>query len=111
MVRKYKYHYSCIKKNSRQQTYLERHQAFEKDEDAFFTERDYAETISVRLGKEIHSDNFGFIPKIIMEGSTCTFQNKETKEIETNFFTHFSDDAKQHASTSFVNMRQQLITM
>ena len=111
MLEKYQYHYAHMKILSRQQTNLERREAFENDKDSIFTERDYAEAISVRLGGEIQPDNFGFIPKIIMEGSTCMFHNPLTNQIETNFFTHFSDDAKQHASTSYQNMTEKLKTL
>ena len=107
MMKKYKYHYPHMKILSRHQTLKERKEAFLGDINAIFSERDYAEAVSLRFNKEIHGDNFGYTPSLVMEGSTLTYHNTGG-EPETHFYTYFSDDAKQHSSTTYENMHCML---
>jgi hypothetical protein len=94
-----------------QQAVAERLKAVLQDPDVIQMQRDYAEAFNMVLNGEMHADHFGWIAKIYLESGTFKFHNHETGEIEEHYSAHFSDDAKQHASTSFENMKKQLELM
>ena len=108
---KYKFHYPHMKILSAQQCVSQQKIAFRNDNNSLFTSRDYAEAFNVILNGEIQNDHFGWVPKIYLESSTAKFHNKESDATEQNYLAHFSDDTKQHASTSRQNMKEEFLTM
>ena len=111
MLEIYKYHYPHMKILSCQQAVAERLKTVLQDPDVIQIQRDYAEAFDMVLNGEIHADHFGWIAKIYLESGTFKFHNHETGEIEKHYSAHFSDDVKQHASTSFENMKKHLELM
>ena len=94
-----------------QQAVAERLKAVLQDPDAIQMQRDYAETFNMVFNDEIHADRIGWIAKIYLESGIFKFHNAEPGEIEEHYLAHFLDDVKQHAFTSFENMKKQLELM
>ena len=120
-LREYQFHHPHMKILSNDQAIRERKEAFFNDVNALLTAEDYAEAIKCGFNLQIYADHFGTNPTIKLEGATATFHNRQKKQkekseydtskeeesdVEKHQFSHFSDDAKQHASTSFENMKK-----
>ena len=108
ILEKYRHHYPHVKLLSKDFVLESRKKAFENDQISIFTCQGWAEAFSVVLNHEIQSEHFGWSPKIYLESSTFRFHDPVSKEICEHYSAYFSDDAKQHASSSYENFRTQL---
>ena len=110
-LQKYRYHYPHMKILSQQQIAGDREKVFQAEKKIISTSRDWAEAFSVVLNKEIQNDHYGWVPKIYVESSTFKFHSQDKGCLQEHYYAHFSDDAKQHASTCYENLRKELNLM
>ena len=134
-MEKYRFHYPHMKILSTNQCVAARTKAFKNNPDFVMTSRDYAEAFNVVFNGEMQTDHFGRVPKIFLESSTFSFHTQNTQAskascrdvvpdgeeepritdnselVEEHYCAHFSDDAKQHATTSRQNMMEELELM
>ena len=80
--------------------------AFKKNKHFIVASSDYAEAFDVDTNHQAQFEHFGQKPQIHLESSTFMYHDKDTNEIKEKYFANFSDDADQHASTSFENAKR-----
>ena len=111
LLEKYEFHYPHVKLLSGKHAKKERMDAFADNKHSVVMERDYAEAFKTTMNWEIHGDHFGWNPTISVEGSTASFHSTDLPTVQKHHFTHFSDNAGQHASTTYENMHKELETL
>ena len=110
---RYAPHYPLMKMLSKQECGNERERAFMDHEHWLMRSSDFAEAFNVVCDNEIYESHYGNNPNIKCEGSDIVYHrvddtNNNETSTKTDFFSFFSDGAKQHASTCFQNMHKQL---
>ena len=114
MLKRYRYHIALVTILSKHFCKKMRFDAFCKNSNWMFSERDYAERLVKQLDGEIQSDHFGDNPTLSIEGCTLQYHKylpsstNTTKEHESfiafDFHSHFADFSRQDAATTFEHM-------